>query len=58
MESEKKAQELEAKIKKLEDEKADLAVQLEDAQFRAEEESINKSDIEVCKQVQKLFNSF
>nr|XP_014288961.1 restin homolog isoform X2 [Halyomorpha halys] len=46
VESEKKAEDLLGKIKKLEDEKADLAVQLEDAQFRAEEESINKSDIE------------
>ena len=47
-ESDKKSQDQQTAIKKLEDEKSDLTTQLEDAQFRAEEESINKSDIEVC----------
>lgn len=47
LEAENKITDLQTCIRKLEEEKVDILSQLEDVQFRAEEETIIKSDIEV-----------
>ncbi|XP_073981613.1 cytoplasmic linker protein 190 isoform X2 [Rhodnius prolixus] len=61
LEAENKITDLQTCIRKLEEEKVDILSQLEDVQFRAEEETIIKSDIEVLnksnlKKIEELEN--